>query len=151
MDFSLAMQDASVPAEVKVEKLRQAVDYHSRVLMNDAVSGKGVDRHLLGMKILAMEEEGDQPLPEIFADKAYKESSTWRLSTSNMPGQTYLSGFGPGTPDGYGVCYGTRRDMLQFSISSFFSCPQTDSARFRDALRGSLIDMGALFDSHSKL
>jgi len=146
------MDDASVPKEVKVEKLRKAVDYHSRVLMNDAVAGKGVDRHLLGLRILAMEEESDQPAPDIFTDKAYKESSTWRLSTSNMPGQTYISGFGPGTADGYGVCYGTRKELLQFSISSFFSCQQTDSARFRDALRGSLIDLGSLVtDGNSKL
>jgi len=151
VEFSKAMQDPSVSAEVKIDKLRKAVDYHSKVLMSEAVAGKGLDRHLLGLKILALEEEADQPLPDIFADKAYKESATWRLSTSNMPGQTYISGFGPGTFDGFGVCYGTRRDMLQFSISSYFSCKETDSARFRDVLRNTLVDIGSLIDSHSKL
>jgi carnitine O-acetyltransferase len=149
VEFTKAMQDASVPPSVKLAKLRSAVDYHSKVLMNEAVSGKGVDRHLLGLKLLAMEEEADQPLPELFNDKAYKESCTWRLSTSNMPGQTYISGFGPGTFDGYGVCYGTRKDLLQFSITSFHSCQETDSARFRDVLRGTLLDLGSLINGQS--
>jgi len=38
------------------------------------------------------EEEKKEGLPELFKDKAYHESTTFRLSTSNMPGKLYISG-----------------------------------------------------------
>lgn len=132
-----------MPRQQKAARLKEAVDFHSKVLMQEAVNGKGVDRHLLGLKILAM-EEGNSKLPAIFTDKSFSESNTWRLSTSNMPGQTYISGFGPGITDGYGVCYGTRKSMLQFSITNYAK-KITDSNRFRDTLAKALHDMGALF------
>lgn len=38
------------------------------------------------------EEEKALGIPELFRDKAYSESTTYRLSTSNMPGKLYISG-----------------------------------------------------------
>ncbi len=57
-------------------------------------TARGVDRHLLGLKLVAMEDEEEKSLgmPELFKDRAYAESSTFRLSTSNMPGKLYISG-----------------------------------------------------------
>jgi carnitine O-acetyltransferase len=42
-----SMSDPSINAAKRVELLRKAVDSHVKY-MNDAVAGKGVDRHLLG-------------------------------------------------------------------------------------------------------
>lgn len=147
VEWTKAMTDASAPKQKRIDLLRKAIEHHSKALMADATNARGVDRHLLGLKLVAMEDEEEKSLgmPELFKDRAYAESSTFRLSTSNMPGKLYISGFGPVAADGYGVCYGTRNDMLQFTITSLRSCPTTDSARMRETLHNTLVEMGALF------
>jgi len=154
VEWTKAMKDPSASKEKRIELLRRATEYHSRTLMNDAVNGNGIDRHLLGLRVITMEDEEEKKegLPELFKDKAYHESTTFRLSTSNMPGKLYISGFGPVALDGYGVCYGTRSGMLQFSITSISSCTSTNSERMRETLHSTLLDMAALFaDPRPKL
>lgn len=51
-------------------------------LFVQAISGKGVDRHLLGLKLAAVENNIE--LPEFFKDPAYTFSCTWRISTSQV-------------------------------------------------------------------
>jgi carnitine O-acetyltransferase len=194
VEWTKAMTDESASKQKRIELLRKAIDHHSKTLMADSTNGsctlslslspgalistdssvdiaaRGVDRHLLGLKLVAMEDEEEKSLgvPELFKDRAYAESSTFRLSTSNMPGKLYISGFGPVAGDGYGVCYGTRNDMLQFTITSLRSCPttgayaerassvatvwpatdmgtSTDSIRMRETLHNTLVEMGNLF------
>jgi hypothetical protein len=43
---------------------------------------QGCDRHLMGLRILAMGRGG--PPPGIFADPMYAKSTKWRLSTSTV-------------------------------------------------------------------
>ena len=57
-----------------------------------ATDGQGVDRHLFGLKKLLKEGE---PLPEIFTDPAFGQSSHWELSTSQLSSR-YLNGWGYG-------------------------------------------------------
>lgn len=46
----------------------------------------------------------ETPIPAIFTDKAYDQSSTgFKLSTSTVPFVNYTCGFGPFVPDGYGI------------------------------------------------
>lgn len=52
------------------------------ILFVQAISGKGVDRHLLGLKLAALENNIE--LPEFFKDPAYTFSGTWRISTSQV-------------------------------------------------------------------
>ena len=47
-----------------------------------AVAGKGVDRHLLGLKLAAIEAGMD--VPDLFMDVSYMRSSHMRLSTSQV-------------------------------------------------------------------
>ena len=47
-----------------------------------ATQGLGVDRHLQGMKMAAL--ENDLPVPEIFSDPGYTRSARMRLSTSQI-------------------------------------------------------------------
>ena len=80
-----------------------------------------------------------------FLEKVF--SFTWGLSTSQTPsGQLkYMTkehgdnnccpggGFGPVDPNGYGVSYLInlyKEDMVNFHVSSQFSCANTDSQRF---------------------
>lgn len=47
-----------------------------------AINGQAIDRHLLGLKMIALEEK--LPLPAIFADKAYNKALHYKLSTSQV-------------------------------------------------------------------
>ena len=76
----------------------------------EASDGKGVDRHLLGLKKLVQEGE---KLPEIFEDPTYGYSSSWYLSTSQLSSE-YFNGYGWSQviDDGFGIAYMINEDRL---------------------------------------
>ena len=49
---------------------------------HQAVSGQAVDRHLLGLKLAAL--ESGQNIPQLHLDIAFTESTYFRLSTSQV-------------------------------------------------------------------
>lgn len=100
--FCNAMADPEVPPEDCVKTFRAAVDAHVRYIA-DASDGKGVDRHLFGLKKMLKEGEG---LPEIFKDRAYSYSGTWYLSSSQLSSE-YFNGYGWSQviDDGFGIAY----------------------------------------------
>lgn len=105
----------------------------------DAMCGKGIDRHLFCLYVVSKYLELDSPfLKEVL-------SEPWRLSTSQTPhGQTSKmdlkkhpecisagGGFGPVADDGYGVSYIIAgEDLIFFHISSKISCPTTVNIPF---------------------
>ncbi|GAA54518.1 carnitine O-palmitoyltransferase 1 [Clonorchis sinensis] len=138
--FIRAISDNSTTTEHCIELLRDATNRHVR-LVRDAISGKGVDRHLFALyvvsKFLHMD---DQFLKKVLSDP-------WRLSTSQTPinqtGRLSLpadhpdidrgcgGGFGPVDKNGYGVSYIFASDnCICLHISSSFGCPDTSSERF---------------------
>ena len=52
------------------------------VFLLQVVRGEGVDRHLLGLKLIALENGIE--LPDFFKDPAYTRSVYHRLSTSQV-------------------------------------------------------------------
>jgi len=59
-------------------------------------------------------------------------------------------GFGPVAADGYGVSYIiASEDLIFFHISSNKSSPETDSTRFGERIRQSMMDMRELFSEQS--
>lgn len=131
-----------------------ACEYHQS-LSKEAMIGKGVDRHLFCLYIVANFLKQNSPfLNEVL-------SRPWRLSTSQVPTQQanlvdtkkYSSmfplggGFGPGknsttsnylpkhshislylkvNDDGYGVCYGfSGEDKIVFHVSSKLTSEKT--------------------------
>lgn len=52
------------------------------VLSRQAIAAHGVDRHLLGLRMLA--NESGMEMPQIFTDVAYTRSTHWLLSTSQV-------------------------------------------------------------------
>jgi carnitine O-acetyltransferase len=128
--------------ENKLTLLKKAIESH-KTYMSDAVSGKAIDRHMLGLRVLAAEEKIQ--LPAFFSDPVYKASSTWRLSTSNITQNGLVAGYGPAVEDGYGVCYGTRKDFLHFSVSTRHSNKTTSTPKMKEALVQSLAEMQSLF------
>lgn len=79
--FSRAMCDYKMSDEDRLRALKDAINSHKKYA-NMAVQGLGVDRHLLGLKLIA--SENDIPLPEIYQDEGYLKSAHMRLSTSQV-------------------------------------------------------------------
>ena len=73
--------DKNSTAQQKVTTLKEAVNAHKNYA-KDAISGFGVDRHLLGLKLSAIEAGMD--VPSLFMDVSYIRSSHMRLSTSQV-------------------------------------------------------------------
>ena len=147
--------DSDISVTKKIELLREAAAKHVKYAVG-ATNARGVDRHLMGLRL--MMKEGEKA--EIFEDAAFKKSMNFKLSTSNVsPGDYYYGGFGPVTTgndqglqycdhvDGYGVNYAIGKEKLKFSISSRRQSADTCSSSFRTLLRESLQNLMQLFES----
>lgn len=148
-----AMIDESISKEERIRLLRLACVQHQRGYQ-DAMCGKGIDRHLFCLYVVSKYLEVDSPfLKEVL-------SEPWRLSTSQTPhGQTSKldlakhpdcisagGGFGPVADDGYGVSYIIAgENLIFFHISSKRSSPETDSNRFAQQITNALADIKELF------
>ncbi|CAH0557685.1 unnamed protein product [Brassicogethes aeneus] len=123
----------------KVAALKSAINSHKKYSI-DAVNGFGVDRHLLGLKQVALEKK--IPLPELYQDASYARSSHMRLSTSQVA--TKCDGFmvyAPLTSDGYGCCYNPRPNDINFGVSAFTSNQETSATIYRETLTSCLKEM----------
>jgi carnitine O-acetyltransferase len=100
--FCNAMADPSVDQKTTEELFRKALNAHVEYI-SAASDGKGVDRHLFGLKKLL--GPGDE-MPAIFKDPAYSYSSHWFLSTSQLSSE-YFNGYGWSqvVDDGFGIAY----------------------------------------------
>lgn len=146
--FVKAMDDAGVPEQQKVELLRRAAQAH-RAYTDRAIRGEAFDRHLLGLKLQAIEDLAS--MPNIFMDPSYAVAMHFNLSTSQVPAKTdCIMFFGPVVPDGYGVCYNPAETHINFSVSAYNSCAQTGAARLAHQLETALLDMRALLQGHPR-
>ncbi|XP_071504219.1 peroxisomal carnitine O-octanoyltransferase-like [Diadema antillarum] len=130
IDWCKAMQDTAVDASTKLALLRTAHDRHI-ALMIEAATGQGTDRHLLGLYLIS--QEMGLPVPELFMDKAYTLSGgggNFPLSTSTLGYTKGLGAIAPMREDGYMCCYRIGSDELQFTVSAFKNCSETDANRF---------------------
>ena len=86
----------------KLELLNRAVQTHTR-LTREAATGRGIDRHLLGLRLLMRPEDGETA--DLFSDGLFQRSQTWKLSTSGLSAGHQFRGTGFGAPyaDGYGI------------------------------------------------
>jgi carnitine O-acetyltransferase len=97
-----AMVDSSVDDRNKIDLFRKAINGHVEYI-SAASDGKGVDRHLFGLKKLL--EPGEEN-PAIYTDPAYTYSSSWYLSTSQLSSE-YFNGYGWSQviDQGFGIAY----------------------------------------------
>lgn len=136
--------------------MQAACDRH-QLGYQDAMCGRGIDRHLFCLYVVSKYLEVDSPfLNEVL-------SEPWRLSTSQTPhGQTPKmdlkkhpncisagGGFGPVADDGYGVSYIIAgENLIFFHISAKTTCQQT-VMRSPDSWHGAqLIELFSLQDVH---
>lgn len=101
--------------EEKIAAFNAACKQHITYL-GEAADGKGVDRHLFGL--LQMLHEGED-VPEIFKDPVFKYSSTWYLSSSQVPSEYFQSwGWSQVIDEGFGLAYLVNAEWLHVHISS---------------------------------
>ncbi|XP_052221203.1 carnitine O-acetyltransferase-like isoform X1 [Dreissena polymorpha] len=147
--FTRAMLDPAVSDGRKAELLRRAIDSHKQYT-NDAISGKGIDRHFLGLALTAQEHNIE--LPKLFKNRNFIFSKTWRISTSQVPAKSEsVMFFGPVVPDGYGFCYNPQEKCILFGVSSFKSNDKTlPAAEMSELVANSLRDMKKVLSSSVK-
>ncbi|EZG04736.1 hypothetical protein H106_05619 [Trichophyton rubrum CBS 735.88] len=111
--FCKAQADPSVSREELVKLFRAAVAAHSKYTAEASV-GKGVDRHLFGLKKLIRDGE---EVPSLFKDPTYAYSGSWFLSTSQLSSE-YFNGYGWSQviDEGFGIAYMINENSLQFNI-----------------------------------
>ncbi|KAI4464457.1 carnitine o-acyltransferase [Holotrichia oblita] len=139
INFAKIMLDSSKSDSDKVNALKAAINSHKKYTV-EALNGYGVDRHLLGLKLMAL-ERGEEIHP-LYSDPGYVRSAHMRISTSQVA--TKCDGFmcyGPLVPDGYACCYNPRSNDMNFAVSAFVEDPTTSAPKFREALEKSLLDM----------
>lgn len=153
-----SMLDPKMTNKERLSLFKEACDYHTLGIQN-AMCGKGVDRHLFCLYIISryLETENDF-LKEVLMEP-------WKLSTSQTPHNQanildpkrypkHIScggGFGPVADDGYGVSYMIAgEDLLFFHVSSKKSSKETDSTRFANNITDALTDMKEMFEKASK-
>jgi carnitine O-acetyltransferase len=100
--FCNAMADPEIDQKTAADLFRKACAAHVAYI-SDASDGKGVDRHLFGLKrLLGPNDE----MPAIYKDPAYAYSGHWFLSTSQLSSE-YFNGYGWSqvVNDGFGIAY----------------------------------------------
>ncbi|KAJ4243572.1 Carnitine O-acetyltransferase mitochondrial [Fusarium torreyae] len=110
-----AMSDASTDDKTRVDLFRKAINAHVEYI-TAASDGKGVDRHLFGLKKLL---EPGQEVPAIYKDPAYSYSGSWHLSTSQLSSE-FFNGYGWSQviDAGFGIAYMINENSLSFNIVS---------------------------------
>jgi len=67
------------------------------------MTGRGIDRHLLGLRLLLRPMHGESA--DILEDELFERGSRWKLSTSGLSAGLLFkgTGFGAAYEDGYGI------------------------------------------------
>jgi carnitine O-acetyltransferase len=100
--FCKAISDHSIDPKETIAIFRKAITSHVEYI-SAASDGKGVDRHLFGLKkLLGPNDE----VPAIYKDPTYGYSSKWFISTSQLSSE-YFNGYGWSqvVDDGWGIAY----------------------------------------------
>lgn len=71
--------------------LRRALQTHT-AMTRRAATGRGIDRHLLGLQLMLRPEASEAHL--LFEDGLFSQSQTWKLSTSGLSAGEQFRGTG---------------------------------------------------------
>lgn len=130
--------------------LKTAADRHVKV-MELCKTGKGVDRHLLGLHSLALQRRvrlAGYQIPAFFEDPTYPLFCRSVLSTSNCGSEAFkLFGFGPVCSNGLGLGYMIKEKRLDVTITSFIN----RASRFETVLKKTLLDFKEVCDAKQSL
>lgn len=158
--FAKKMLDNHVSEAEKMTAMNEAIRGHNAYARMTCF-GQGIDRHLLGLRLIA--EEAGMEVPDFFHDSAFTKSTHHRISSSQVHSRPREELFqfeakarcpmqisskheafvcyGPLVTDGYGCAYNIRDYDIIFGLSSMRSDPETCLLQFHDALGSSLNEM----------
>uniref|UniRef100_A0A8C3YBG5 Peroxisomal carnitine O-octanoyltransferase n=1 Tax=Catagonus wagneri TaxID=51154 RepID=A0A8C3YBG5_9CETA len=142
-----SMQDPSTSLSERQHKMLEAFAKHNK-MMKECSAGKGFDRHLLGLSLIAKEE--GLPVPELFTDPLFSRSGgggNFVLSTS-LVGYFRIQGVVvPMVYNGYGFFYHIRDDRFIVSCTAWKSCPETDAEKLVQQVFCAFHDMMQLMNT----
>ncbi|KAG2018014.1 carnitine acetyl transferase [Coprinopsis cinerea AmutBmut pab1-1] len=142
-EWVLSMHDPKASSQDRIRALQRAVQTHTR-LTREAATGRGIDRHLMGLQLLLRPPNGESAA--LFDDELFSRSQTWKLSTSGLSaGHLFKgTGFGAAYEDGYGINYLAAPSLIKFGIESKFDSPHTSTQLFKSVVAESLLQMKEL-------
>ncbi|XP_069504492.1 peroxisomal carnitine O-octanoyltransferase isoform X2 [Ambystoma mexicanum] len=144
VEWCQSMTNPSSSLRQRQQLMLRAFAKHNK-LMNECQNGKGFDRHLLGLNLIAAEE--GLPVPELFSDPAFSKSGgggNFVLSTS-LVGYTSVHGaVAPMIRDGYGMFYRIRDDRFVVACTAWKSSPKTDAVKLCRSLFQTFHEMAEL-------
>ncbi|XP_061624734.1 carnitine O-acetyltransferase-like isoform X2 [Phyllopteryx taeniolatus] len=144
LKFVQAMQDPTKQNTERLALLQKAAQRHKENAYN-AIHGQAIDRHLLGLRLQAIEDLTS--MPEIFMDTSFAVAHHYNILTSQVGSKTdCVMSFGPMVPDGYGVCYNPMDEHINIAITAFNSCEETNAAKYANTVNDALLDMRALLE-----
>lgn len=123
--------------EEKLALLDRATTAHWKYTQN-ALEGRGADRHLLGLTMLL---ERGETSPDLLVNPIYLASKRWRMSTSTVP--RGRAGFSNVERDGLGIAYDAQDDYIVFTVTG--RKEYGFAGRMKILLEESLLEMVALF------
>ncbi|XP_004702696.1 peroxisomal carnitine O-octanoyltransferase isoform X2 [Echinops telfairi] len=142
-----SMQDPSAQLLERREKMLQAFTKHNK-MMKDCSTGKGFDRHLLGLLLIA--KEAGLPDPELYTDPLFSRSGgggNFVLSTSLL-GYFRVQGVAvPMVHNGFGFFYHIRDDRFVVSCTAWKSCAETDAQKLVQLVFHAFHDMIQLMNT----
>lgn len=125
-------------SNAELKSLLQSSSQRHFQLCKEASMGDGFDRHLFGLKEIAL-RSGKQ-LPDLYADPIFLQSQHYTLSTSTLYGECFAGGgFAPVVPDGFGLGYGYVDAKFGVLVSSYRG--HRNNTQFVQALTESLDDL----------
>ncbi|KAF2366651.1 Acyltransferase ChoActase/COT/CPT [Trinorchestia longiramus] len=152
--FAITMQDPTASLQDKVKALRTACSGHEE-LMRQCKGAQGIDRHLFGLYLTALENGFD--VPAIFTDSAFAKTGgggNYVLSTSTLGYTDCAGGVAPMVPHGYGVFYTMMPTWIYIMVSTFKDGGSVPAPEFMAIFTSCLDDVRTLLDdpiSSSKL
>ncbi|KAI8924064.1 acyltransferase ChoActase/COT/CPT [Entophlyctis helioformis] len=139
--FARTMQAPNATPAEKYKALQTACKAHVDYLAV-ASDGRGVDRHLLGLRLVMKDGESS----DVFKHPVFAQSSKWQLSTSALfpSDRLYGTGFGAVVVDGYGMNYTIGDKIIKMGVESKVSCKETSTAKFKSTFEQVLRDVAAM-------
>lgn len=147
-DFARAMSRPETSDKQRYELLKTSVD-RFQTLMQEASFGKGCDRHLLVLYLLAMRQSGSDTLVELFEDPLFQQSNYFILSTSCSGYWNVCGGVPPIVDNGYGCFYSIEDNLMVFCCTAYKNS-ETNLPAFHSNLTQVLLEMHKLLVSQQK-
>jgi len=142
---STALAKAFSTGSATAEMVQDAAKNHGAI-SKLAANGAGFDRHLYALNTIATRETNFPKTKELLSHSNFVKTKTWLLSTSNGS-QPYLDlfGFGPTTPECYGLGYLIGGNSVNVAVSSFKDASMNSSPKMAAAIADTLRGMQKLF------